>query len=97
MVLVQKYMYQLIILEKAKAQLDEYRRHTIGMAGRLGEYQALLVDAYVALQQRERAKCHALLRVALDIASRQRYRSHWNWFPKSIESFGYVSSNCFQN
>ncbi len=70
--------------EKAKAQLDEYRRHTIGMAGRLGEYQALLVDAYVALRQRDRARCHSLLRAVLDIGSQQRYRSHWNWYPKMM-------------
>ena len=70
--------------EKAQSHINEYRRHTIGMAGRLGEYQALLVEAYMALQQRDRTKCHALLRMALDIGSQQRYRSHWSWFPRMM-------------
>lgn len=70
--------------EKAQSQVDEYRRHTIGMAGRLGEYQASLVEAYVALQQRDRPKCHTLLRAALDIGSQQRYRSHWSWSPRMM-------------
>src|SRR5450631_819215 len=70
--------------EKAQSCVDEYRRHTTGMAGRLGEYQALLVEAYLALQQRDRPKCHALMRAALDIGSQQRYRSHWSWFPRMM-------------
>jgi LuxR family transcriptional regulator, maltose regulon positive regulatory protein len=70
--------------DRARSHVDEYRRHTIGMAGRLGEYQASLVEAYMALQQRDRPKCHALLRVALDIGSQQRYRSHWSWFSRMM-------------
>jgi two-component SAPR family response regulator len=70
--------------EKAQSHIDEYRRHTIGMAGRLAEYQALLVEAYLALQQHDRPECHALLRAALDIGSQQRYRSHWSWFPRMM-------------
>jgi ATP/maltotriose-dependent transcriptional regulator MalT/DNA-binding SARP family transcriptional activator len=70
--------------EKAQFHINDYRRHTIGMAGRVGEYQALLVEAYMALQQRDRPKCHALLRAALDISSQQRYRSHWSWFPRMM-------------
>ena len=70
--------------DEAQSYVNEYRRHTIGMAGRLGQYQALLLEAYVALRQRDRPKCHTLLRAALDIGNQQRYRSHWSWFPRMM-------------
>jgi LuxR family transcriptional regulator, maltose regulon positive regulatory protein len=71
-------------IEEGQTRVDEYRRRTIGMAGPLAEYLALLVEAYLALQQRDRPKCHARLRAALDIGSRQRYCSHWSWSPRMM-------------
>ena len=70
--------------EQSQSYIEEYRRQTIGTAGRLGQYQALLADAYLALRRGDRPKCHALLRPALEIGSLQRYRSHWSWFPKMM-------------
>jgi LuxR family maltose regulon positive regulatory protein len=67
--------------EEAQVHIDAYRRHTAGMGGQLATYQALLVESYSALQQRDRPTCHALMRSALAIGRQQRYRSHWTWFP----------------
>jgi LuxR family maltose regulon positive regulatory protein len=71
-------------LDEAQSQLDEYRRQTVGMAGRLGEYQALLLDAYLALQVGDRPKCRTLLRAALEIGRQQRYCNHWTWHPRMM-------------
>jgi LuxR family transcriptional regulator, maltose regulon positive regulatory protein len=58
-----------------------YRGLTAGIAGQLAEFQALLVEAYVALRQRDRGMGHPLLCKALEIGSQQRYRSCWAWHP----------------
>ena len=70
--------------DESQSHVEQYRRQTIGMAGRLGQYQALLADAYLALRRGDRPKCHTLLRPALEIGSQQRYGTHWSWFPKMM-------------
>ena len=72
------------VLDEAQTHIEEYRRLTFGMDGRLAEYLASLVEAYIALQQRDWPKCHARLRAALGIGSQQRYRSHWSWSPRMM-------------
>jgi LuxR family transcriptional regulator, maltose regulon positive regulatory protein len=65
--------------EEAVQHARIYRELTTGIAGQLAEFQALLVEAYVALRQRDRGIAHPLLRKALEIGSQQRYRSCWAW------------------
>ncbi|MDH5287503.1 MAG: hypothetical protein OEX23_12840 [Betaproteobacteria bacterium] len=67
--------------ERALSYLADYRQETAGVDGEFASYQALLVEAYVALQRSDREKCHALLRDALEIGDQQRYCSHWGWCP----------------
>jgi DNA-binding SARP family transcriptional activator len=68
--------------EEALEHLRTYRELTDGVAGELAEFQALLVEAYVALRQRDRSLGHRLLCKALEIGSQQRYRSCWGWHPR---------------
>ena len=67
--------------EEALEHARTYRELTFGIAGQLAEFQALLVEAYVALRRRDHAMGHPLLRNALEIGSQQRYRSCWAWHP----------------
>jgi DNA-binding SARP family transcriptional activator len=67
--------------EQALSCVARYRRDTGAMEGSLGEYQALLVEAYVALRRSDRPGCHSSLRRALAIAIKERYQSHWGWSP----------------
>jgi ATP/maltotriose-dependent transcriptional regulator MalT/DNA-binding SARP family transcriptional activator len=67
--------------DRALAHARTYRALTSGVPGELAEFQASLVEAYIALQQRDDGTCHALLRRAFDIGARQRYHSHWAWYP----------------
>ena len=60
----------------------EDRRPTQGGDGQLVHSQASPVEAYVAVQQNEHARCRRLLRTALEIASQQRYVSHSYWCPR---------------
>jgi len=71
-------------LESAQRYVREYREMTAHLDGPLAEYHALLVEAYVALQQDDRATCHARLRAALTIGARQHYLSHWGWSPRMM-------------
>ena len=71
-------------LERARRYVREYREGTAHLDGRLAEYHALLVESYIALQEGDRAACHARLRAALAIAAHQRYLSHWGWSPKMM-------------
>ena len=65
--------------EEAVQHVRIYRELTGGIDGHLAEFQALLVEAYVALRQGDRVIAHSLLRKALEIGSQQRYRSCWAW------------------
>ena len=67
--------------EEALEHARTYRELTFGIAGQLAEFQALLVEAYVALRQtRSRRRASA---VAQRAGNRQsgRYRSCWGWHP----------------
>ena len=70
--------------EQALSYVGKYRRDTSTMDGSLGEYQASLVEAYVALLDGDRTSCHSTLRTALKIGSQQRYQSHWGWSPRMM-------------
>jgi ATP/maltotriose-dependent transcriptional regulator MalT/DNA-binding SARP family transcriptional activator len=61
-----------------------YRELTAGVDGQLAQFQALLVEAYVALRQHDRGTGHPLLHRALEIGSQQRYRSCWAWHPSMM-------------
>ena len=69
------------LADQAVGHLRSYRETTAGMPGEFAEFQALLVEAYMALRQGAREACHLSLRRALEIGSRQRYRSCWGWDP----------------
>jgi LuxR family maltose regulon positive regulatory protein len=70
--------------DQARGHLQSYREATLGMAGELAEFQASLVEAYLALREGLREDCHVSLRRALEIGSRQRYRSCWGWEPVMV-------------
>jgi DNA-binding SARP family transcriptional activator len=63
----------------ALSHIAIYREQTSGIDGPLHEYQASLVEAYVALQQDNSTRCHERLRAALQIGQDQRYRTHGSW------------------
>jgi len=65
--------------DSALGHIALYRDQTRGVDGPLHEYQALLIEAYVARQQGHSARCHERLRLALQIGREQRYRSHGFW------------------
>ena len=69
------------LTDRAIGHLQNYRATTAGIPGEFFEFQALLVEAWLALRQGARDACHTSLRRALEIGSRQRYRSCWGWNP----------------
>lgn len=66
-------------IDEARAQLKRFREATRGTPGERVAFQAALVDAAIALASGQAQACHAPLRLALEIGSRQRLRSAWGW------------------
>jgi DNA-binding SARP family transcriptional activator len=64
--------------------VNEYRALTRRAGNPLAEHQALLVEAYVALQQGDHEACAAKLRPALAIGVREQYFAHWGWSPRMM-------------
>ncbi len=69
-------------LEEAVRFVDEFRALTAQPENTLAKHQALLVEAYISLQQEDHETCRQKLRVALAIAAREHYLSHWGWSPR---------------
>ncbi len=71
-------------VDRARLQVDRYRDATAHTAGEFAEFQALLVEAHIEMVRKSNEACRMLLRRALAIGSRQRYRSCWGWSPAMI-------------
>jgi hypothetical protein len=62
-----------VIGGRALSHIALYRDQTRGVDGPLHEYHASLIEAYVALQRGETARCHERLRCALQIDQDARH------------------------